>query len=1138
MRCSKRNGENREGRKFCSECGAPMAFGCPQCGASNEAGEKFCGECGATLIGAAPAKAAEPSAAKPTTPGIRVTAEQPAADTLEGERKTVTALFADIKGSTELEQDLDPEEARAIVDPALKLMINAARRYDGYIVQSTGDGIFALFGAPVAHEDHPQRALYAALRMQEELKRYSARLRETGNLPLEARVGVNTGEVVIRSITTGEGHTEYTPIGHTANLASRMQALAPTGSIAISQQTRKLVEGYFELKPLGPTRVKGVSEPVNVYEVTGLGPLRTRLQRSAGRGYTKFVGREREMDAMKAAAERAKAGRGQIVAAMAEAGVGKSRLMFEFKATSAAGSMVLEAFSVSHGKASSYFPVIDLLHSYFKIASQDDQRTRREKIAGRIAILDRKLEDAIPYLYSLLGIAEESDPLAQIDPQTRRRGTLDAIKRILLRESLNQPLMVIFEDLHWIDEGTQAFLNLFADSIGTAKILLLVNYRPEYSHQWNSKTYYTQLRLDPLGKESADEMLSALLGDGAEVRPLKQLIIDKTEGNPFFMEETVLVLFDDGALVRNGTVRLTKPLNQLKIPPTVQAILAARIDRLAADHKDLLQTLAIIGTEFKFGLVRRVAAKSGPELEPMLAELQLGEFIYEQPAVGDLEYTFKHALTHDVAYNSVLNERRRLLHERIGAALESMYADSLDDHVAELAHHYARSGNPGKAVEYCLRAVQQCEHRASYAEAVAQFESGLEQLQKLPDDDRRAELELDLRNAVVLALPNIKGYASPEVEQSSARVTELRRRLTINFEQTWLAVFGVLYVHLFRPDLRKASEVAAELVARAEEQGSAEHIAEAVTTLALAKLLSGEFDLAAQDCERGWALVESIAKPATGLTEQRAGLVSQETWQRLYLKARNRNYWATILGLLGYPDRALEQLSIATAHARESGLKMVEAEVHALGSAVYVLRREPGHVREQAEALLECATETGNPVLSANSGIVLGLADAMAGDLDAGIARMRRHLSEFMATGSEVGPNYLAFIAMFLGRMGQCDEGLRTIEESFSIMERTGEFLTKAEAHRLKGELLLAQDASTDAAQAEASFRTAIEISRKQNAKSFELRAVTSLARLLDHQGKREEARAMLADIYNWFTEGFDTADLKDAKALLEELDG
>src|SRR6266851_4775616 len=568
MLCSSCKTENAADAAFCEQCGAKLELLCPACRTAVNPGARFCKKCGTALGEAAPARK---SAAAPV-----VVAETSAPETLDGERKTVTALFADIKGSTELMEDLDPEEARASIDPALKLMIDTAHRYDGYVVQSTGDGIFALFGAPLAHEDHPQRALDAALRMQEEMSRYSAKVIADGGMPIEARVGVNTGEVVVRSITTGAGQTEYTPIGHTTNLASRMQAVAPTGSIAISEQTRKLVEGYFQLKPRGPTRVKGLSEPVNVYEVMGLGPLRTRLQRSVGRGLTKFVGREREMDALKHAAEQAKSGRGQIVAAMAEPGVGKSRLFLEFKATSQAGWMVLEAFSVSYGKASAYLPAIDLLRNYFRIASEDDERTRREKVAGKIAILDRSLEDTLPYLFTLLGIVEGEGPLAQMDGQVKKRRTLEAIKRIVLRESLNQPLMVIFEDLHWLDEHTQDLLNLLADSIGTAKVLLLINYRPEYSHQWNSKTYYTQLRLDPLGKESADEMLSALLSDGKDLIPLKRLIIERTEGNPFFMEETVQVLFDEGALVRNGTVRLTKSLNELKIPPTVQAILAAR----------------------------------------------------------------------------------------------------------------------------------------------------------------------------------------------------------------------------------------------------------------------------------------------------------------------------------------------------------------------------------------------------------------------------------------------------------------------------------------------------------------------------------------------------------------------------------
>src|SRR5262249_41032438 len=334
------------------------------------------------------------------------------------------------------------------------------------------------------------------------------------------------------------------------------------------------------------TKVKGVAEPVNVYEVTGFGPLRTRLQRSASRGYTKFVGRKREIEAMKHAAELAKAGHGQVVAAMAEPGVGKSRLFYEFKVKNQSGWMVLEAFSVSYGKASAYLPLIDLLHGYFRITGDDDSRVRREKVMGRVLALDRALEDALPYLFGLLGLAEGGVPLMQMDAQLQRRRTLEAVKRIVLRECLNQPLMLIFEDLHWIDDETQALLNLLADSIATAKVLLLVNYRPEYTHPWSNKSYYTQLRLDPLNRESAAEMLSGLVGEGPELLPVKRLVLERTEGNPFFMEELVQALFDEGALVMNGAVEVTRSLNQLKIPPTVQGILAARIDRLPMTEKE------------------------------------------------------------------------------------------------------------------------------------------------------------------------------------------------------------------------------------------------------------------------------------------------------------------------------------------------------------------------------------------------------------------------------------------------------------------------------------------------------------------------------------------------------------------------
>ena len=685
MRCSSCGAENPEGLNFCEQCAVPFKRRCAKCGFENSPAARFCGQCATALDGAATTTASIQSARAKTPGSISPSATESSAAETDSERKTVTALFADIKGSMELMEGLDPEDARAIVDPALKLMIEAVQHYGGYIVQSTGDGIFALFGAPVAHEDHPQRALYAAVRMQEQMHRLAKRLRADKGINLQVRVGANAGEVVVRTIHTGERQVEYTPIGHSASLAARLEMLASPGSIAIGESLRKLVEGYFTLKALGPARIKGATEPINVYEVTGLGPLRTRLQRAAGRGLTRFVGRTREMEALKHALEQAHAGHGQIVAATADPGVGKSRLFLEFKAVSQSGSMVLETISVSYGKASAYLPVIDLLHGYFKIGSEDDTRTRREKVAGRITMLDHALEDTLPYLFALLGIVEGEDPLVQMDGQVKKRCTLEAIKRILLRESLNQSLMVIFEDLHWIDEQTQELLNLLADSIATARILLLVNYRPEYSHQWGSKTYYTQLRLDPLGGESAYEMLSELLGDDPAMVQLKRLVIERTQGTPFFIEETVQALFEDGVLQRNGSVKLTRPLAEFKIPLTVQGILAARIDRLPSVTKDLLQALAVIGREFPLSLIRSVVSKSDDELDRLLNDLQLGEFVYEQPSVGDTEYTFKHALTQEVAYNSVLVERRKQLHERIGAAVETLHASSLDDHLAELA---------------------------------------------------------------------------------------------------------------------------------------------------------------------------------------------------------------------------------------------------------------------------------------------------------------------------------------------------------------------------------------------------------------------------------------------------------------------
>jgi predicted ATPase len=483
------------------------------------------------------------------------------------------------------------------------------------------------------------------------LQRYGHELKRTRGLNFSARIGLNSGEVVVGRIGD-DLRMDYTAQGHTVGLAQRMEQLADTGKTYLTEHTAHLVEGLFRLGDLGRFTVKGVQAPVHVYELQGIGPLRTRIAVAAQRGLSRFVGRREPLDQLHRAWEAARSGHGQVVAVVGEPGVGKSRLFYEFKEPLRTQCPVLETFSVSHGKATAYLPVIELLREYFRIALEDDERTRQEKVTGKVLTLDRSLEDTLPYLFALLGIADPSGALAQMDAQIRRRRTLEAVKRLLVRETLDQPLVVVCEDLHWIDGETQAFLDLLVESVATARLLLLVNYRPEYRHGWGSKTYYTQVRLDPLGPAEAAELLGALLGpeSAAGLGRLQGQMLAKTEGNPFFLEEVVQTLVEEGVLRgERGNYRLEKVPTELHLPVTVQAVLAGRIDRLPAAEKELLQVLAVLGKAFPFGLVQRVTNHPEEELYGVLGALQGREFIYEQPAFPEPEYTFKHALTQEVA---------------------------------------------------------------------------------------------------------------------------------------------------------------------------------------------------------------------------------------------------------------------------------------------------------------------------------------------------------------------------------------------------------------------------------------------------------------------------------------------------------
>jgi predicted ATPase/class 3 adenylate cyclase len=1113
MICSRCGLDNPAGMKFCGNCAAPIISICARCRAENPPQFKFCGQCAAPL-GAAPHEGSAADSRAATS-----FAKDEATSAPEGERKTVTALFADIKGSMDLMEGLDPEEARAIVDPALKLMMDAAHHYGGHIVQSTGDGVFALFGAPVAHEDHPQRSLYAALRMQEEMRRYADSLRAQGRAPLQVRVGVNTGEVVVRSIHTGE-HAEYTPVGHSTGLAARMQALAPIGSIAVTAATQRLCAGYFALRALGPARVKGVSEPIEVFEVTGLGPLRTRLEAASRRGFTRFVGRVHELAQLRRAFELVRAAHGQVVAAIGEAGVGKSRLTHEFKSMAESDCLILEAYSASHGKASVYLPVIEMLHGYFGIDSADDGRKRREKVIGKLLALDQSLEDALPYLFVLLGIQESENPLAEIELQTRRRRTQEAVKRILLRESLNLPLIVVFEDLHWVDGETQAWLNLFADSLANARVLLLVNYRPEYRHEWGNRSYYTQLRLDPLASQDAQELLSALLGDSAELTALRRMIADRTEGNPFFIEEMVQALFDDGTLARNGTVQLIRPLTEIKVPATVQGIVASRIDRLPADEKELLQTLAVVGREFPYGLIMRMVKKPESELDRMLSDLQLAEFIYEQPSVPETEYIFKHALTLEVAYNTLLLGRRKQLHEYAAEAIEALYSERLDDHLNDLAHHYGQSGNAWKAVKYRHLAGRQAAARLAYDEAIGHFTAALELLESLPEGSQRDRQELDLRTDLGPYLIATKGPAAEQVALVFARARSLCEKLGEEVQLFWIT-YALQFFHLLRLELELARELGERQLALAERVQDSSMLMAAYAALAQTLSNMGEFGIARDLCNKGIEL---------GFV-QRALSFSQIGEPRTMLIAHS----SRDLFILGYPAQALARSREALLEAQQSGPHAVAFALDQAAELNHCLGDQRA-AWESTEALASLASERGFLFWSAQAMYLRGKMLVAEGQAEEGIAELSRGAASVETTGGVAGIWKLT-LAQAYGKLGHPEEGLAAIAQSLDLMNRTGLRYLEAELYRIRGELLLLKDSGA-VGEAESALRQAVASARRQDAKSWELRAATSLSRLLTSQGKRDEARTMLGEIYGWFSEGFDTADLKSARALLDDLDG
>lgn len=1126
MRCAKCRAENRRGRRFCAACGEPLGIECFKCGFSNEPGESYCGGCGMELeadVRLLAPKLGPPQSYIPIHLAEEILAARAA---IEGERKHVTVLFADLKGSLELIKDRDPEHVQAILDAAIRFMITAVHRYEGIVNRVQGDGIMALFGAPLAHEDHAVRACYAALAMQHAQSDHAEGTGRESGLEWRIRIGLNSGDVVVRAIGN-DLSMDYDAIGQATYLAARMEQLAEPGSILMTAETFGLAREFVEATARGPIPVKGLKEPVEAFVLVGATSTRTRFQAAVTRGLTRFIGRQPEFAMIDRCRIRAGMGHGQVVAVIGQAGVGKSRLYYEFvHSPLTEGWLVLEGVSVSYGKATSYLPVIDLLKNYFHIEDRDDDRSIRNKVSERLRTIDQGLEPMLVPFLALLDVSVEDTEWNALDPPQRRRRTLEGIKQLLLTESQLQPLILVFEDLHWIDTETQAFLDSLVKSLPTARILLLVNYRPEYDHEWANQTFYNQCHIDPLAPESAEELLDSLLGHDPDLAALKRVVIERTEGNPFFLEESVRTLVETGTLTGTpGVYSLTDDRERVQIPATVQGVLAERIDRLALEDKQLLQTAAVVGKTVPFVLLQAVSGLPEEKLRAGLANLQAGEFLYETRLFPDLEYSFKHSLTHEVAYMGLLQERRRMLHRRIAHAMESVYAARLAEQVERLAHHYTEAGLAQRAVGYWQQAGQRAIARSANLEAVGHLTKGLEVLETLPETPERARQELGLLTALGAVQIATEGPGTAKVERAYERARELRAPFEDSPEHyDFVVLWGRWRLCM---DLKEALRLADELLDVAGSQRDdglvlQAHHAQWATHFNLGDLISCRGHI-----EEGIALYEKQKHHAHTL---------------LYgghdPAVCGHGVAALTLWLLGFPDQALKCAEQSLALARK--LDHTASLAHALDLAVALdqYRRDPNAVLERAKAMISFSTEEGFPHYLARAMMYRGWALTMLEDDSAsGIEEMRKGLEKQEQTGEEDDfPVFLQMLAEGQAMAGRVEDGLSKINEAIAIIDRRGvRHCWGAELNRCKGQLLLALSPENHT-KAESCFEEALRLSREQSAKSLELRAAVSLARLRRTEGRSEQARELLAGVFDWFTEGFNSRDLADAKALLAEL--
>jgi class 3 adenylate cyclase/tetratricopeptide (TPR) repeat protein len=997
------------------------------------------------------------------------------------------------------------------------------RQYGGRLHPVMGERLMAMFGIPVAHEDDARRAVRVALELR---RRLSARLEHFGTAPggpLALRMGLHTGLVVVGGLQHGDdAETAATVVGDVVSVATALEERAATGTILCSDATARLIQGMVRLEAIGPLQVPGQPAPVETYTVRGRSFRRSPMEQYRGRVLSPFVGREREMTTLHALLAQVEEGHGQVVGVVGEPGLGKSRLVHEFRRSLGGRRLAYRAGGcLSYGSTTPYLPVLDLLRHHCGIMDTDSPEDITAKIHRSLREVDMVPETWAPVLLHLLGLEEGANSLALLRPEARKARILTVLTQMCLNGSRQRPLILEIENLHWIDPSSDECLAALVERMAGAPLLVLVTYRPGYRPAWIDRSYVTQIALQPLTSQDSFQVVQAVLPTVAPSTPLVPQLLAKADGNPFFLEELARTVVEQGTDV---------PF--LTVPDTVQAVLLARIDRLPTTAKRLLQTAAVIGKDVALPLLQAVTEVSEEAMYRDLAHLQAAEFLYETYAPTALSYTFKHALTQEVASQSLVQPVRQQYHTRIAQVLEEQFPEVAEAQPELLAQHYTEADRGAQAIPYWQRAGQRAVERSANVEAISHFTKGLELLKTLPDTPERAQQELTLQLATGSPLLMLTGHTTPEVEHAYARAYELAQQIGDD-PQRFSALIGLWRFYFSQSRLERARELAEQCFTLAQHLQDVRLLQEAHMALGSTLLHLGEYVAARAALEQGIALYDP--------QQCRILAFSRSTDPGVQCLARV----AWTLWMLGYAEQALERSREALALAQDMSHAYSLALALHFAGILHQCRREAQSVREWAEAQMALSGAQGFVEWLEGGMIRHGWALVQQGVVEEGITQLRQGLDSWLSRGNNLGKiHILVRLAEAYGKAGQIAEGLSVLEEALAAVRNNAEHLYEAELYRLKGELLLQsgvrglepEDCPARIAEVEACFRQALDIAHHQQAKSLELRATMSLARLWQVQGKRAEACQMLTAIYSWFTEGFDTPDLQEAKALLAAL--